>query len=963
MDSKLSSFRKRVYELFPASSSGQQPASDTLNLGSSGPIGGYSAIADNAIQLSLASLKEGSALAGKIPYIAPIAGLLLQALTIRDEVKQYKGECEDVIQKLIRVAGLVINVGQSCQTHNLNEGDLPAGLRAILKSLQSELDGIKHVLEECSKVRGVRSLLLRKDLLGKIKKYDARLANALEVFQAELLLDIRFTQIADRRDGPRAIPTEITMWAFSIRVYPVNVNVFLMLPRSVVQPAIAPPLPQIFFGRDTELAHIIHIIFTKIASRPARIAILGPGGYGKTTLANAVLGHDRIQEHFRDARYFISCESASSSDALLIQLAKTLGLVMGSPDTLWPQVQATLNSKETILCFDNFESPWDQSDETKRSVEVLLSRITALRRVTVLLTMRGAERPGQTEWTRPFLEPLGTIDLNAAKEIWIRISGHYDSFSEQLIVAVDCVPLAVDLLAHLSQVTPPMLLWEEWNSRRTKLIKKGEMNRLSNMEYSIQISLDSHRMVANPLAKGLLGILSTLPDGLHIKQLNKFKGILTDMDMMSCLQALQQCSLINLIGDRYQPHPIIRQFCNNRGFTSSTHKTALEEFYISLASLDVERAAPEAYAEMVLEANNTKAMLSGLLKSNSGNQSRLINAIISFTEFCMNIGDFSSTLLDHTVQLPLENSDDATHLIKCLRVWGRLCYSADDMETAKKKFLEAERQCLSSPVDVGDLHGYILTDLGLVYLSQFLLNEAETTYKKALEIFQANQNISGQGSVHYGLGKIYLLLGKLIDAEASYQKALGFHINAGDIIGQGNDHQGLGDTYLRMDKLAEAEVSYKKALEFQKMANHIMNQGNAHRGLGHIYRRLNKLDEADISYHKALELDMASNNLFNLGIVHQGLGETYLLMNKLNGAEASFQKSLEVKKAANDVLGQGIAMNGLGRVYMERSQLEEAKSMFEEALKLHKQIKATTYEQDDQLCLDDVLDQMRSALK
>ncbi|KAI0295071.1 P-loop containing nucleoside triphosphate hydrolase protein [Multifurca ochricompacta] len=496
MDSKLSSFRKRVYEMFPASSSSQQPASDTLNLGSSGPIGGYSAIADNAIQLSLASLKEGSALAGKIPYIAPIAGLLLQALTIRDEVKQYKGECEDVIQKLIRVAGLVINVGQSCQTHNLNEGDLPAGLRAILKSLQNELDGIKHVLEECSKVRGVRSLLLRKDLLGKIKKYDAKLANALEVFQAELLLDIRFTQIADRRDGPRAVLAEITM--------------------SVVQPAIAPPLPQIFFGRDTELAHIIHIIFTKVASRPARIAILGPGGYGKTTLANAVLGHDRIQEHFQDARYFISCESASSSDALLIQLAKTLGLVMGSPDTLWPQVQAALNSKETILCFDNFESPWDQSDETKRSVEVLLSRITALRRVTVLLTMRGAERPGQTEWTRPFLEPLGTIDLNAAKEIWIRISGHYDSFSEQLIMAVDCVPLAVDLLAHLSQVTPPMLLWEEWSSRRTKLIKKGEMNRLSNMEYSIQISLDSHRMVANPLAKGLLGILSTLPDGLHI---------------------------------------------------------------------------------------------------------------------------------------------------------------------------------------------------------------------------------------------------------------------------------------------------------------------------------------------------------------------------------------------------------------------------------------------------------------
>ncbi len=38
----------------------------------------------SAIQTSLAVLKDGSSLAAKLPYIAPIAGLLLQALTMRD---------------------------------------------------------------------------------------------------------------------------------------------------------------------------------------------------------------------------------------------------------------------------------------------------------------------------------------------------------------------------------------------------------------------------------------------------------------------------------------------------------------------------------------------------------------------------------------------------------------------------------------------------------------------------------------------------------------------------------------------------------------------------------------------------------------------------------------------------------------------------------------------------------------
>jgi hypothetical protein len=95
-------------------------------------------------------------------------------------------------------------------------------------------------------------------------------------------------------------------------------------------------------------------------------------------------------------------------------------------------------------------------------VEELLSRVTELPCVTVLITMRGAERPAQTHWTQPFLKPLETLGPDSAKEIWQAIAENYDDFSEKLIQAVDYVPLAVDLLSHLSQVMPPELLWEEW---------------------------------------------------------------------------------------------------------------------------------------------------------------------------------------------------------------------------------------------------------------------------------------------------------------------------------------------------------------------------------------------------------------------------------------------------------------------------------------------------------------------
>ena len=50
-------------------------------------------------------------------------------------MKQCKKECEYVMQKLARIANIVINVGESCEEYGLNESDLPAGIRTILGSL------------------------------------------------------------------------------------------------------------------------------------------------------------------------------------------------------------------------------------------------------------------------------------------------------------------------------------------------------------------------------------------------------------------------------------------------------------------------------------------------------------------------------------------------------------------------------------------------------------------------------------------------------------------------------------------------------------------------------------------------------------------------------------------------------------------------------------------------------------
>ena len=119
----------------------------------------------SAVRIALAILMEGSSFATKLPFITPIASLILQALTMRDarvpqisyacpvfwyvrlqEVKQYKEECETVMRKLSRVARVILNVCELCEMHNLSEEEMPTSLRAVLSSLQRFVSSVASII-------------------------------------------------------------------------------------------------------------------------------------------------------------------------------------------------------------------------------------------------------------------------------------------------------------------------------------------------------------------------------------------------------------------------------------------------------------------------------------------------------------------------------------------------------------------------------------------------------------------------------------------------------------------------------------------------------------------------------------------------------------------------------------------------------------------------------------------------
>ncbi|KAN0127666.1 hypothetical protein V8E53_014506 [Lactarius tabidus] len=456
-------------------------------------------------------------------------------------------------------------------------------------------------------------------------------------------------------------------------------------------------------------------------------------------------------------------------------------------------------------------------------------------------------------------------------------------------------------------------------------------------------------MRANPAAKNLLGVLSLLPDGLHIKQLTKWNGMFVDIDVTSCLQTLLQCSLIKLIKERYQPHPIVRHFCLNQGTVIPMHKEILEGFYITLALSAYITASPEAYGEMILEVNNTKATILRLLDSNYGDQSRLIKASINLTTFCASIGDYSEKVISQAVEFVQKNCGGINLLIESLQQWGKLYYNANESEKAQEKLQEAEKLCLSDPLVSTQLYGCVLEDLGETYHKLDAFSNAEACYKKALKLHQDSNDIYHQGNSYRGLGYLCQRQGKTNEALTFYENAIQCHEKVNNTFKLARDYADIGRIYMKQNRLIEAESTIQKALKLHKITNAFLEQGHDYINLGDLYLKLNKPEDATVAFERALKLYKSMNYTLGQGYVYRRFGKIYISQGKLNEAESSFKKAIELSTMAKNSYAQGLALSELGHLYKTKGQLHDAREMFEKAIGFHRKAQNSAWEKYDAL--------------
>ncbi|KAJ7303098.1 P-loop containing nucleoside triphosphate hydrolase protein, partial [Mycena albidolilacea] len=270
-----------------------------------------------------------------------------------------------------------------------------------------------------------------------------------------------------------------------------------------------PSDPKIFHGRKSELTKILRLFSQSIP----RIAILGPGGMGKTSLARAVIHHTEFVSRYGQYRYFVACDSAVSKVELAALIGAHLGLKPG-PVLTHAVVNHFSRSPPSVLILDNLETVWEPT-EFRPEIEEFLSLLTDVDHLALIITMRGAERPSKVRWTHPFLPPLEPLDQDAAQKTFIDIADaiHEPTEVKKVLALTDNMPLVIDLLANLADTEGCSTVLSRWEQEKTFLISDGYDKR-SNLDLSISLSLSSPRLNPLPQAKELLSLLSMLPDGL-----------------------------------------------------------------------------------------------------------------------------------------------------------------------------------------------------------------------------------------------------------------------------------------------------------------------------------------------------------------------------------------------------------------------------------------------------------------
>ena len=283
----------------------------------------------------------------------------------------------------------------------------------------------------------------------------------------------------------------------------------------------APPLSSVptripprgrFVGRETAVDQLRAWIFDDTAQP---LALLGPGGVGKSKLAIAALRDPEVVARFGEHRRFVRLEDARDEVSIYLAVARELAVEPGTQPAA--AVAAALSGGATLLVLDNAETPWEADLSGAEQAFAWLAELPSVRLVA---SLRGFALPGVADWRPMIVEPLAE---EASRALFVAIAGAKyaaDPALPALLHRLDGLPLAIELVAHRAETEAGAdMVLRQWDAERSGFLHRGQGGRKDlDLVVSIALSLSSPRMTEP--GRQLFAALGRLPLGLALADLS-----------------------------------------------------------------------------------------------------------------------------------------------------------------------------------------------------------------------------------------------------------------------------------------------------------------------------------------------------------------------------------------------------------------------------------------------------------
>ena len=504
-----------------------------------------------------------------------------------------------------------------------------------------------------------------------------------------------------------------------------------------------------FVGRKRQMQEVAGLISSGSGGR--LVTLTGPGGTGKTRLAQAVAGS--LLEHFSHAVFFIPL--ADVEDAALIprEIAEALRLDAEAGINPEDQIVAFIGNEPALLVLDNFERL------AAGGADVLQRLLGTMPRLCCLVTSRNRiDLLGEREYPVPPLstpaQGMNVAELQEVESVQLFVDRAHNAHASfalhegnavavgELCTRLDGVPLALELAAARSDVLSPREILESLGSRLDSLIATDAASAPARHR-TLRAAIDWSFEFLPPALREFFANLSVFRGGWTAPAADAVAGssALGDVsaNVVRALSELRSASLIvtQESGDsmRFRMLETLRHYAEEKFSTNPDAEAIVLRhrlFYLALAEeaeAKLQGAEQGAWMERLeVEHDNLRALLNDTYPDATG-----LRVAGALAQFWLARGHFDEGR--ELIEKQLGRDVEATPIIRMSAVngAGMLAWVAGDMGAARRHFERA----LSISREVNDPRNVagMLNNLGIVAMRQSDFESAERFMQEALQIY------------------------------------------------------------------------------------------------------------------------------------------------------------------------------------------------------------------------------------